>query len=150
MKTRRANLLDIITIAPLAVDYSKEAQKHDEFPFDLEYSMNQIATSMLNGGAVFLVFDSSNEVVGLLWGFCSYMPWCKRKIASDVILYVKPEYRGTRAAYDLCRAYEQWAIDEGAVAIQLSIASGIHEEVTGRFYTRLGYNMIGTQYRKEL
>ncbi|QBJ01044.1 hypothetical protein [Aeromonas phage MJG] len=149
MIVRQATMLDILTLAQLAADYSEEAKKHSNFPFDAEYAMNSMARSLMTDGAAFICFRD-NEPVGFLWGFLSTLPWSRAKIAFDVILYVKPECRGGRSALKLFSAYEEWAKKNGAVEIQISVASGIHEEATGRLYERLGYNHLGTQYRKEL
>lgn len=146
---RAATLLDILLIAPLADRYSKEADTKG-YPVELDYSLQQAAhTIMMEGGVLLMVFDDQ-RAIGFLWGFCCPLPWNPAKLAMDTLLYVEPEYRGSRAAYKLVKEWELWARMQGATCAQLSVASGIHEEKTGEFYQRMGYNHIGTQYRKEL
>uniref|UniRef100_A0AAU6W040 Aminoglycoside acetyltransferase n=1 Tax=Pseudomonas phage Ulina01 TaxID=3138549 RepID=A0AAU6W040_9CAUD len=149
IRTRQATLLDMLLIAPLADRYSKEANTKG-FPVELDYSLQQAAaTIMMDDGCFLIVFDD-NEAVGFLWGFCCALPWNPAKLAMDTLLYVEPHYRGSRAGYKLVKAWEEWARERGATSVQLSVASGIHEDKTAEFYQRMGYNHIGTEYRKEL
>lgn len=149
MYTRQAHLLDMLLIAPLAARYAEEVKTHSEFPVILDYSLDMVARTILTGGCFLIVFDNQKPV-GFLWGFCCAMPWNPAKLAMDTLLYVEPEYRGSRAAFKLVQAWELWAREQGATSVQLSVASGIHEERTASFYQRMGYNHIGTEYRKEL
>jgi len=100
--------------------------------------------------SVILLAFSDSIPAGFLWGGCYEIPWSDKKLAMDTLLYVKPEFRGTKAGWLLMLAWERWAKEQGAVEVQISIASGIHEERTGSFYERLGYTKTGTQYRKEV
>lgn len=149
MITRQATLLDMLLIAPLASRYAQEANTKG-FPVELDYSLQQAALTVMNDDGCFLIVFDGSEAVGFLWGFCCQLPWNPTKLAMDTLLYVEPQYRGSRAGYMLVRAWESWAQERGAKAVQLSVASGIHEEKTGEFYQRMGYTHIGTEYRKEL
>ncbi|AWD90613.1 aminoglycoside acetyltransferase [Pseudomonas phage Njord] len=149
MKVRQATLLDMLIIAPLAANYAAEVKTHSEYPVILDYSLEQAAKTILMGGCFLIVFDN-HKPVGFLWGFCCAMPWNPAKLAMDTLLYVEPDYRGSRAGYKLVMAWEAWAREQGATSVQLSVASGIHEERTASFYQRMGYTHIGTEYRKEL
>lgn len=147
--TRQATLLDLLLIAPLAARYSKEADTKG-FPVILDYSLNQAALTILNDDGCFIIVFDDQRAIGFLWGFCCALPWNPAKLAMDTLLYVEPEYRGSRAGYKLVKEWELWARMRGASHVQLSIASGIHEEKTGEFYQRMGYTHAGTDYRKEL
>lgn len=147
--TRQATLLDMLLIAPLSVRYAEEADTKSN-PVQQDYALQSAAqTIMMEDGCLLLVFDD-NKLVGFLWGFCCPLPWNPAKMAMDTILYVEPEYRGSRAAYKLVQGWEAWAKEKGATHVQLSVASGIHEEQTAEFYQRLGYSHVGTEYRKEV
>jgi len=150
MIIRQATLLDLLALAPLALEYSVEADKHDNFPFDLEHSMQNAASTIMREDGCFLVVYDNDEPVGFLWGICCSLPWSHAKLALDCILFVRKQYRKSRAGYMLMCSWEQWSKSQGAVEVQISIASGIHEECTEGFYQRLGYRKAGTQYRKEV
>ena len=150
MYVRQATVLDLLLMAPLAVRYAEEAEKHDNFPIDMQHLMENAATATLSNDSCILVCFKGKEPIGLLWGYCSSIPWSKTKLACDTILYVIPEMRKTsKAGYLLIKEWDKWAKAAGAKEVQISIASGIHEEETTLFYERLGYSLIGSQFRKE-
>lgn len=150
LTVRTATLLDLLLLAPLAERYAEEAQKHENFPIDMEHLVGQAAAATLSEDSCILICFKGKEPIGLLWGHCSSLPWSKSKLAYDTILYVTPETRKkSKAGYLLMKAWNEWAAESGASEVQISIASGIHEEETIRFYKRMGYSLIGSQYRKE-
>lgn len=152
MKTyvRQATILDLLLLAPLAHRYAEEAEKHDNFPVDAEHMIANAASATLMEESCLLICFRGKEPIGLLWGCCSSLPWSKAKLAYDTILYVIPEARQvTKAGYLLLKEWDKWASSSGAVEVQISIASGIHEEETITFYKKMGYSLIGSQYRKE-
>ena len=69
--------------------------------------------------------------------------------ASDLLVYVLPEYRGTRAFFMLCIEYIAWAKIMGARLIFLRNSTGIEPEKTGNLYQRMGFQHIGGIYRME-
>lgn len=151
MIVRQATLLDLLVITPLAELYVKEAKKHDQYLFDLEVSLHNAASTIMSDNGCFLIATDKGQVVGFLWGHAANLPWSRQIIAFDTILYVKPEKRkNSSAGFKLMRAWESWAKERGAEEVQISIASGIHENDTTKFYEKMGYHYIGQQYRKEL
>lgn len=149
IKIRQATLLDLLTFAPLGIRYAEEAEGHDNFPIDLEHTMQQAAVTIMSDSGCFLLAYDDNNPVGFIWGHSRSLPWSKAKLAFDSILYVVPEKRKSSVGYKLMKAWESWAKESGAVEVQISIASGIHEEESCNFFKKLGYSYIGQQYRKE-
>jgi len=150
MKVRQATLLDLLLITPLAELYVKEAKQHDQYTFDLQTSLHNASSTIMSEDGCFLVAIDKGLVVGFLWGHAANLPWSRKILAFDTILYVRPDKRKySSAGYKLMKHWEQWAKERGAEEVQISIASGIHEEDTLKFYKKLGYHYIGTQLRKE-
>lgn len=149
MIVRQATLLDLLSLAPLADLYAQEAKGHDEFTVDLEHCLSNSAMTIMSDDGCFLVAYEGTQPVGFLWGYATSMPWSKKKVAFDNILYTIPTKRNGKAGVMLMKEWELWAKERGAVAVQISIASGIHEEKTINFYKKMGYSYIGTQLRKE-
>lgn len=147
---RQATLLDLLNFAKLGQRYSEEAAKHENFPYDTELALENAAKTIMHEDGCFIVAYDDKEPVGFLWGCCSSLPWSKARLAFDTILYVLPEYRGSSVGYRLMMEWERWSIDKGAVEVQISIASGVHEDKTEDFYKKLGYHYVGSQYRKEI
>lgn len=148
-KVREATVLDTLSLAKLGIRYSKEARNHDHYPVDVEEMINNGVASTLNENSCILVCFRDDQPIGLLWGHCHKLPWSKNKLAMDTILYVVPEYRKTKAGYLLMKEWEVWGKSKGAKEVQISIASGIHEEESIQFFIRMGYSLVGSQYRKE-
>lgn len=147
---RQATSLDLLMIAQLALLYSEEANGHDNFPFDLEHAMSNASVTIADSSGCFLLAFKDGELVGFLWGHARALPWSKAKLAFDTILYVRPEQRKTSIAFRLMVAWEEWARSSNCAEIQISIASGIHEDSSTSFFKKMGYHYIGQQYRKEL
>ena len=70
--------------------------------------------------------------------------------ASDLLVYVLPEYRGSRAFYMLCLSYVGWARTKGARLIFLRNSTGIESEKVGKIYQRMGFEHVGGIYRMEV
>lgn len=147
---RQATLLDLLNFAPLGIRYSEEAGKHNNFPFNLDRTLHCAGQTIVSDEGCFLLAYDEGKPVGFLWGGCHSLPWSKAKLAVDTILYVVPESRSTSVGYRLMKEWEEWATNQGAVEVQISIASGIHEEKSITFFNKLGYSHTGTQYRKEI
>lgn len=150
MKIRQATLLDLLILAPLAERYSLEAQGHQNFTFNLEEALKNAALTIVDESGCFLVAYDNLKPVGFLWGSARALPWSKEKLAFDTILYVVPEKRKSSVGYKLMKSWEEWARENNAVEVQISIASGIHEDSSVSFFKKMGYHYIGQQYRKEV
>ena len=69
--------------------------------------------------------------------------------ATDLLLYVIPEKRGSTVAMRILKEYEKWAISQNVTEISLGISTGINVENTGKFYEMLGYRKESILYVKE-
>ncbi|CAM0031027.1 acetyltransferase [Vibrio phage D530] len=150
MIIRQATLLDLLPLAPLGQRYADEAHGHSHYPFDLEHCLKNAAVTIVDDDGCFLVAYDGEVPVGFIWGAARALPWSKARLAFDTILYVVPEKRKSSVGLKLMLAWEQWAKEKNAVQVQISIASGIHEEQSISFFKKLGYSYIGQQYRKEI
>lgn len=66
-------------------------------------------------------------------------------LASELLLYVMPEHRGSRAAYMMVKAFEAWA---GPLELRAGSALGVDDTKAINFYERLGYEQIGVGVMK--
>jgi GNAT superfamily N-acetyltransferase len=94
---------------------------------------------------VFYAVDG-NELVGFGAFVITSHYFTDELIASDIIVYVRPERRGSSAAVKIIKKYILWAKEQKASHTTLGISSGIHPEKTKRFYERLGFKTIGTMH----
>lgn len=91
-----------------------------------------------------------DEPIGFL--VCKMVPYFFNhdRLAQQELWYVRPGFRGSRVAFDLIRAFEDWAQLRKAVEIwtgQMSENPNVGKKVS-RVLTKLGYPRIGTYHRK--
>ena len=68
--------------------------------------------------------------------------------ADESFWFVSKDYRGSSIGFKLFKAYEDSAINSGAVS--LNIAHLMSNDNLGLFYKRCGYNAFHKQYVKEV
>lgn len=87
----------------------------------------------------------NGKCVGLFAGMAISHFFTDDVYASDLMFYVIPEQRKTRAALLLVRAFERWAAMRNCVEVSVGISTGVDTEKVAKFYEKLGYkrNAIG-------
>lgn len=148
VKIRQANLMDVMPMAQLAEVYSEEAPQMKLHKLDINTLMTSYFNTILSPDGYLAVMEVDGKIVGGLWGTLSTMPWSKVKVAQDIILFVKKEYRGQGGL--LVDDWVNWSLDNGAKEVILSTASGIKPESFGRLMGRKGFRLQGQTYSKEI
>jgi GNAT superfamily N-acetyltransferase len=87
---------------------------------------------------------SSGEIFGVFIGYINSYFFSDEKAARDLITYVRPEKRGSMAAYRLWKGFQEWAISKGAPRIWYGTSSGINPSRSRAFYTKLGFTEVGS------
>lgn len=127
-----------------------EESRYSAFSFNLDKLMVFADAAMaLDDYAGWLAYVDGKPV-GIMVGFYTEFIFGKDRIAQDIMLYVLSGHRGSRLAFKLVQAYEQWAIDQGCRVAQLGATTGIETERTVAFLERLGYSRVGIITQKEL
>lgn len=135
----------------MAEDYAREVGKHSEITYSTEKAMQSAMSSLFSPSLTLKVCVLEGKMVGFIWACVGPLfIWSEDIVAMDQILYVKPEYRGTRAGVSLIKAYLSWAKDMGAKEARISCGSGIHEERTNALYEKLGFLRVGAYHRRPL
>jgi len=149
---RNATPLDALRVLSLAEAYVNEAGEYAGLSYDSELAIGNMLSAIQDDRHLFILsVNTKGEVIGMLWAVCvAALPWSPSKVAMDQIVYLLPEYRGTRYGLELLLSYDRWAEENDAAEIRLSIASGLHENKTGKLYEKLGYSYLGSQYRRKL
>ena len=95
-----------------------------------------------------LAYDSEKDmVVGLIVGTVTQTS-VGETIAVELLLYVAPAYRKTRAAFMLMDEFERWAEHVDATSICVSHYHG--DDRIGSFYKKRGYEPVEITYRKKI
>ena len=136
---RMANSEDAGRILDLAFQMHAESSRYSRYalhPEKLEAVIAQL-TDMAEG--CLLVAEVEGRIVGMMWGFMDAQFFSQVRIAKDLLLYIEPESRKGRCAYQLVKRFEAWAFEAGAAEVNLGVSAGIDNETATRFYERLGY-----------
>jgi len=72
------------------------------------------------------------------------------KRASDLSVYIQPEFRGTSLFVKLIKSAEKWAKENGAVDLTINHNTGIDIEKATSSFVKLGYSEKGRIFSKEL
>jgi hypothetical protein len=142
------------TPADLAEILDLGQQMHAEsafryFDLDIQKCAMLFHTCITNPETHFIrvAVGPTNEVIGVFAGQISEYYFGRDLIASDYLWYVTPEYRGSRAALALLRDFHKWAEDRNAAEVYIGISTGVSAEKTGALLEKLGYNLVGGNYK---
>lgn len=148
MKLRVATVQDIPTLVEFGKSFIQESPNYQARPYD----NNKVAEhfrSLLTLGALFVVEQNAVICGGFAGGVGG--DWFNgQKIAFDYVMYVKPEYRKTRAAYLLIDAFVRWAMIIGVDRIQCGTTTDVESKGCIRLYKHFGFKEYGTVLDLEL
>lgn len=100
--------------------------------------------------AIFLLEDDSENVVGGIGGVTNPDLLTGRKMAVELFWYVKESHRGGTWPVRLLASYERWAKNQGCYDVAMIHMECSMPERLKEFYTRRGYQLFETMYRKSL
>jgi GNAT superfamily N-acetyltransferase len=87
---------------------------------------------------------SSGEIFGVFIGYINSYFFSDERAARDLVTYVRPERRGSMAAYRLWKGFQEWVISKGVPRIWYGTSSGINPSRSRAFYTKLGFTEVGS------
>jgi GNAT superfamily N-acetyltransferase len=96
------------------------------------------------------VVEQYNKIIAFLMASVEEGYFTDEKTSTDLLVYVLPEWRGSRAFYLLVRAYIGWAKEQGAKLVFLSSSTGYDPEKITSLYTRLGFHRVGGIFQMEV
>lgn len=136
---------------PSVVDLLREMHSESPNYRELLYSPRRVAETcreaMANGYAAVYVVDG--EIVGVMGGMVYQPAFSRDLMASDYVLYLKPNNRGI-AAIRLVTDYIRWAKVQGAKIISVGVTAGIDNEYVAKFYEDMGFRKSGVQLMMEV
>lgn len=117
-------------------------------PYDMQKCWRVLDATLLYPHRYFVAYDSEFKGFILINIGTEFFNDVKR--ATDLALYVKPEFRGTSLFVKLILAAEKWAKENDAVELTIKHNTGIElDKATGSF-TKLGFDTAGRIFSKEL
>ncbi|WP_370878732.1 GNAT family N-acetyltransferase [Phyllobacterium ifriqiyense] len=103
-------------------------------------------TLISNPAMLCLVLDDSGPQ-GVLAAQSGTLPLAPVKVASELIWWIEPAYRG-RSAVAMLDAYEEWAREQGCVFVNM-VGLGA-DPLTTRLYERRGYSATERHFMKSI
>ena len=149
MRVRTAKLPDVPALVALGQEFIKEAPNYQNRPYMTDKAAEHF-THLINGGGVIFIVEQDQEIMGGFAGRISGDWFNNTKIAFDDVMYVKPEFRKTRAAYVLIQTFIGWAAAMGVNRIQCGTTTGVESRACIRLYEHFGFTQYGTVLDMEL
>lgn len=116
----------------------------EESVFSADVDIEKVSQILNHNLCLVTVAKNEKETVGLMIGCVYEHPLFDAKVASDLLVFVKKQYRGGLVALKLIKIYENWAKKQGVRYIFLgqSTGTGNIDRVKG-FYEKLGFKTTG-------
>lgn len=145
MTVRRALPSDKMSVLAMAKAFHAAAGL--PFPFSAPHADAIFRASIENDDRLCLVLDLDGRICGTLAAEAGPHQFGSFKMASEIIWWIEPQYRG-RHAITMVREFELWARQKGCHFAHLVGLGG--EPVTGRLYQRQGYAPVERHFLKQL
>lgn len=95
------------------------------------------------------IAEVDGKPVGMFFGLIQEHYFGTTLKSCDLLLYVKPGFRGGSHAVKMVKAYIDWALEFGVDRNQIGVGvtTGVCDEQVDRLYTKLGFVKTGQLYR---
>jgi GNAT superfamily N-acetyltransferase len=151
MRIREATPGDIPALQALTQAFHGESAftRIDYDPESVTNTLTVLITSEL--GCVFVAETDDGTAVGVTGGLLS-PSWFNRAhiTGSEILWYVLPDHRRSKAGKLLFNALEAWGKEQGADSFMMASAAGKHQKRVNQVYESRGYAPIETSFIKEL
>lgn len=140
---------DIEDIHELLADYWEESNR----PF-LLYSricmVSNLARWINDEDSLVEVAEDKGRLIGVMVSELVNPAFSFDKVAENSILYVEKEYRGSLTGKKFISSYKKWAEEQGVKAAYIGTSSGINTERVKKFYSKLGFQEVGSDFQLRL
>jgi GNAT superfamily N-acetyltransferase len=133
-------------ILQLAEQMVQETLPHLDFRRDM--ASEEFDRAIETGNPTAFVAESAGQITGfLICRIHGYM-FTSGIFASQEVLFVRPDRRGTRAAALLIEEFLRWGEIVGAREYTFGVSNGFHPERTARLFERFGAERVGLYLKK--
>jgi len=139
LKIRPVTTHDTDAVLIMAEAMHAESPRFRNKNFLPEKTINIVAHLASNGGG--FVAELDGELVGMIGGVLVPHFFSDFKYACDLVVFVKPDHRGSTVAIRLVKTFEKWAFENGAEEVVLGVSTGVSQERTVCVYQHLGYTL---------
>ena len=147
MNIRLGQIADIPWLLELGDRAQREAPNYAQLHGDVSTRYKRLVLLLQSPTLVHIAVCDDQS--GFICGAVEPSIWFEEAFASVNLLYVVPEKRSTSRAWRLLASFEQWGKALGAAGCLTNVTSGVQEELTARFYRKMGYQPQGLCFYKE-
>jgi GNAT superfamily N-acetyltransferase len=141
---------EVHSICPIGREFTKINPHYRGLEFAEEAFVTQWKSLILTGVGRILVCREGGKVAGILGFYLLDDPFVGIKTAAEAFWFVLPEYRGSHVAMSLFNEFEVMSAANGAEQLIMLHIVGEGLPDLSSFYTRNGYKLIESTYRKVL
>jgi GNAT superfamily N-acetyltransferase len=137
---------------PEIIEMSRAAcyESCPEDEFSVKRFSKTVKRSFDHADPTFFICEDRGHVKGLLAARICDFDYKDGLFVTQRFLYVKPEYRGSRAAALLMNQLIEWADRLGAICIEGGNDNEFHSERTRKFLEHFGFEFTGYAMRRML
>ncbi len=149
MYVRAMALTDFDAVLEMAKAVYRELAPYQKYSFDVDFIRRRFEVLLqgIEGTEFFCgIVASGSDILGFGYFVTAEQFFSSDRVAADVIVYIKPEYRGTVAVFKLLRRYVEWAESLGVVSITLGHSVTEINPQIPQMYERIGFRRVGTMF----
>ena len=146
----RANNDHIEMLARAALGVLDDLPNYAGVTYDIEHSRKMLETYLCLPDLGCFIEIADGEVVGMFMGMVHPQWFTPTLEFSELMFWVRSDYRKTSLARQLMKSAEEFAISRGAKKLIVAAASGYQTERVEKFYNRLGYHTCALMTCKEV
>ena len=145
---RLAEPKDVAELVGMGMAMHKESPRFSGRDYSIEKSIRLASALIENPDGIVIVAESDGQIIGMAAGIVCEHFFGTDRIASDLVVYVKPENRGGRLMIRLVRKFEEQAAKKGAIEFSMGVTTMVDEGSTVKIYQHMGYQIVGTSLLK--
>ena len=149
MLTIRPSYPDEFDRLSAILKYAHRESRFRRYDLDLDKCRQLFDQQFVDGSIICFFALLDEELIGFGGFLVTPHFFGNDLVASDFMVYVAPNHRGSSAFYRMLKAYEKWAISLNVVEISLGISTGVRVAETSKLYERLGYKREAINFRKD-
>ena len=144
MIARKARAEDTPQLLEMAAAMHAESPRFQHLGYSEEKMYDVIQRLLAENIGGIVTIDAENGRLAGMFGFLIVEYFFSfEKVATDLGIYVRPEFRGTSAFPRMLRMFEDWTDQLGVADKQVSVTTGVNTERVVRAFERLGYSHYG-------
>jgi len=141
---------DLVMVQTLVKEYLEETPFFSHIPYSDGDTTDLFFRALSNHRIYVRLAFFRDELAGIFWGGIGSFFGTKTLFAYDVFCFIRPKFRARKIADKFLDDFELWAIKNGCFCTRFVAFSCANNEGVGKFLTRRGYKMSGTNLVKIL